>query len=50
MPKPTVKKLEDRSTMMVFVGYEPRSKAYRAYDPRTRHVHITRDAVFNELA
>jgi hypothetical protein len=48
--KSMLKKLDDRSTKMVFVGYEPGSKAYRAYDPRTGHVHITRDIVFDELA
>jgi hypothetical protein len=35
---------------MIFVGYEPGSKAYRAYDHVSRRVHITRDAVFNESA
>jgi hypothetical protein len=35
---------------MVFVGYKLGSKAYRAYDPRTGHVHITRNVMFDELA
>jgi hypothetical protein len=35
---------------MIFVGYEEGSKAYRAYDPRTHRVHITRDVVFDEVA
>ncbi|KAF0888573.1 hypothetical protein E2562_016042 [Oryza meyeriana var. granulata] len=35
---------------MIFVGYEPGSKAYRAYDPVTRRVHISRDIVFDEEA
>jgi hypothetical protein len=48
--KPHLKTLEDHSTKMVFVGYEARSKAYRAYDPCTRRVHITHDAMFDELA
>jgi hypothetical protein len=48
--KAMLKKLEDRSSKMVFVGYEPGSKAYRAYDPQIGHVHITRDVVFDELA
>jgi hypothetical protein len=30
-----LKKLDDCSTRTIFVGYEPGSKAYRAYDPRT---------------
>jgi len=33
---------------MVFMGYEPGSKAYRVYDPTTRRVHISRDVVFDE--
>jgi transposase InsO family protein len=48
--KPNLKKLDDRSTKMVFVGYEKGTKAYRAYDPRTGRVHVTWDAVFDELA
>jgi hypothetical protein len=47
--RPHLKKLDGRSTKMVFVGYEEGSKAYRAYDPCTGHVHITCDAMFNEL-
>ena len=35
---------------MIFVGYEPGSKAYRAYDPMTRRIHISRDIVFDEAA
>ena len=42
------RKLDDRSTPMVFVGYEPCSKAYRFYNPDTKRVVISRDAVFNE--
>jgi transposase InsO family protein len=47
---PNVKKLDDRSRPMIFVGYEPGSKAYRVYDPVTRRVHISRDVVFDEEA
>jgi hypothetical protein len=35
---------------MIFVGYEVGSKAYRAYDPCTRCVHVTHDVVFDKLA
>ena len=42
------RKLDDRSTPMVFMGYEPCSKAYRFYNPHTEHVVISRDAVFDE--
>jgi transposase InsO family protein len=41
-------KLEDRSTMMVFIGYEPGSKVWRFYNPVARHVHVSCDAVFEE--
>jgi len=41
-------KLEDRSMPMVFVGYEQGTKAWRFYNPVTRHVHVLRDAVFEE--
>jgi hypothetical protein len=44
---PNLPKLEDRSRPMIFVGYEAGSMAYRAYDPATKRVHITRDIVFN---
>ena len=35
---PGITKLSDRSTPMIFVGYEEGSKAYRAYDPATKKV------------
>ncbi|WVZ83402.1 hypothetical protein U9M48_030555 [Paspalum notatum var. saurae] len=41
-------KLDDRSTPMVFVGYEAGMKAYRFYNSATRRIHISRDAVFEE--
>jgi hypothetical protein len=47
---PHLKKLDDRSRRMIFVGYEPGSMAYRVYDPATRRVHISRDVVFDEGA
>jgi hypothetical protein len=43
-----LKKLEDRSCPMIFVGYEHGSKAYRFYNPSTKRVVISRDAVFYE--
>jgi hypothetical protein len=48
--KPNLKKLEDRSTPMIFVGYEAGSKAYRVYNPVDGRVGVTRDAVFDEGA
>jgi hypothetical protein len=43
-----MKKLKDRSKPMIFVGYEARSMAYRAYDPSTKCMHVTCDVVFEE--
>lgn len=48
--KPNLKKLEDRSKPMIFVGYEAGSKAYRVYDPATQRVRVSRDVVFDEEA
>ena len=42
------KKLEDRSTPMVFIGYEVGSKAYYCFDPINGSVHVSRDVVFEE--
>ena len=48
--RPHRKKLDDRSTPMVLLGYEPGSKAYRLYDPVGDRVHVSRDVVFDESA
>jgi hypothetical protein len=45
--KPNLKKLEDKG-QKIFIGYERGSKAYKAYDPLTGHVTITRDVVFDK--
>jgi hypothetical protein len=47
--KPHLSKLDARSTRMVFIEYKSGTKAYRAYDQCTSHVHITRNDVFDEL-
>jgi hypothetical protein len=47
---PSLKKLDDRSRRMIFVGYEPGLAAYRVYDPAMRRVHISRDVIFDEQA
>jgi hypothetical protein len=47
---PNLKKLGDHSRRMIFIGYEPGSKAFRAYDPFTRKVHVTKDMIFDEHA
>jgi transposase InsO family protein len=48
--KPNLGKLDDRSTAMVFLGYQEGSKAYRMYDPRAGKVVVSRDVVFDEMA
>ena len=48
--KPHLDKLEDRSTLMVLLGYEESTKAYRLYDPKRGKVVISRDVVFDEMA
>jgi hypothetical protein len=42
--------LEERSTPMVFLGYEEGSKAYRLYDPTSGKVVVSRDVVFDKAA
>lgn len=43
-----INKLANRSTPMVFIGYESGSKAYRTYDPVAKRVCVTHDIVFEE--
>ena len=48
--KLTLTKLEDRSTLMVFLGYVEGTKVYRLYDPRGDKVLVSHDIVFDEKA
>lgn len=48
--KPNLKKLEDRSVPMVFLGYVDGGKSYKVYNPVINTVHVTRDAIFEETA
>jgi hypothetical protein len=41
-------KLNDRSSLGVFIGYAEGSKAYRILDPGTQRVRMMRDVVFND--
>ncbi|CAN6871207.1 unnamed protein product [Brassica oleracea] len=45
---PHLKKLEDRSRVLIHLGTEPGSKAYRMYDPQTRKISVSRDVIFDE--
>jgi transposase InsO family protein len=48
--RPNLRKLDDRGTPAVFIGYEPGAKAWRFYDPALRRAVVSRDVVFNEPA
>lgn len=41
-------KLSDRSKLVINLGKEPGTKAYRLYDPEKKSVHVSRDVVFEE--
>jgi hypothetical protein len=43
-----LKKLNDRSSPMIFIGYEPGTKGYRVYDPLTKRVRVSCYIVFDE--
>ncbi|GJZ80177.1 zinc finger, CCHC-type containing protein [Tanacetum coccineum] len=43
-----LKKLEDRSKRVVYLGTEKGSKAHRLLDPDTRSMYVSRDVVFEE--
>ena len=43
-----ISKLEDRSTVMILIGYERGRKAYRCLDPMNFKVTISRDVIFEE--
>ena len=46
--KPHLKKLDDRSRMLVHLGTEQGSKAYRLLDPQAMKIIVRRDVVFDE--
>lgn len=48
IPSVHVKKLDDRSKRVVYLGKEPGTKAFRVFDPCTGSVHVSRDMVFEE--
>ena len=41
-------KLDPKGLKVVFISYEPRSKAYRLYDPVGGRAHVSRDVIFDE--
>ncbi|KAD7480463.1 hypothetical protein E3N88_03599 [Mikania micrantha] len=42
------RKLDDRCTKMVHLGTQPKTKAYRMFDPETGRIHVSRDVQFDE--
>ncbi|GKD38246.1 retrovirus-related pol polyprotein from transposon TNT 1-94, partial [Tanacetum coccineum] len=48
VPDQTRKKLDDKSKMYIFIGYDERTKAFRLYDPVEKKVAISRDVYVNE--
>ncbi|GJS25914.1 ribonuclease H-like domain, reverse transcriptase, RNA-dependent DNA polymerase [Tanacetum coccineum] len=48
VPSQHLKKLDDRSTKMVYLGNEQGSKAYRLFDPTTPRICVSRDVKFKE--
>lgn len=48
IPSVHMKKLDDRSKVVINLGKEPGTKAYRLYDPENKIVHVSRDVVFEE--
>ncbi|KAG6480984.1 hypothetical protein ZIOFF_057575 [Zingiber officinale] len=45
---PHLKKLDDRSSLMVYLGVEEGCKAHRVFDPRHDKLQISRDIMFQE--
>lgn len=48
IPQVHVKKLDDRSKAVVYLGKEPGTKASHLYDLITGHFYVSRDVVFKE--
>nr|GEZ16377.1 zinc finger, CCHC-type [Tanacetum cinerariifolium] len=46
--KPHLKKLDDRSKELVYLGTQPGSKVYRLFDPVTKDMVVSRDVKFKE--
>jgi hypothetical protein len=45
---PGLKKLDDRSAPMVFIGYSEGAKAYQMLELDTERIHVSHDVVFDE--
>lgn len=45
---PNLRKLDDRSQLLVHLGSEPGSKAYRLYDPQSKKIIVNKHVSFDE--
>ncbi|MCO5566674.1 hypothetical protein L7F22_020352 [Adiantum nelumboides] len=43
-------KLDPKAEKCIFIGYSLEQKGYKCYNPVTRHVRVSRDVVFDEMA
>ena len=48
VPKELRRKLDDKATKCIFVGYSRESKGYRLYDPHSKRIFSSRDVIFDE--
>ncbi|KAL8096387.1 hypothetical protein AgCh_037375 [Apium graveolens] len=48
VPSVYTSKLSDRSKLVIYLGREPGTKAYRLFDPNSKTLHVSRDVVFEE--
>ena len=48
IPQVHIKKLDDRSKAVVYLGKEPGTKASRLFDPVKETLHVSRDVVYQE--
>lgn len=48
IPQVHIKKLDNRSKAVVYLGKEPGTKANQLFDPASRTLHVSRDLVFEE--
>ena len=46
--RPHLAKLDPKGLKVIFIGYEPRSKAYKLYDPAGKQAHVSCDVVFDD--
>lgn len=50
MPDQRRTKLEDKSKMFIFIGYDEKTKGYKLLDPISKKVVVSRDVRFNEAS